>query len=209
MYISRPWGAELDVSPDNIEPLGLEAFESNMTQGSMGGGTLHPYFKALNVYAEAGEFYATIYSCKIACNYALGQQLAIWLANLRDTDIVNLTVLQLSSDVPCPALLGMLSAVANTKAKVNIRLDSIVLDTTAYFYLVADKITKGKLGALYIPSYAQQRNGDSSGPWRAMTDYYKFIVGNAVGKGILTDDEAKRLHDGIAVTIPDDRFPVT
>lgn len=202
------WGTDLIPRGENVDlNIGLESFNPDMNQRpSTTANDAMLNFKPVNIIVENGLFYATIYVCDSFDGSQTSQKLAIWLASLKDTDYVHLTLSSLLYEVPLPSLLGLMSAIASTKAKIDIHLDQIVADGLAYFYLLADKITKGTEGALFVPSYVDQREEDKSGPWKAVHDFYMWVVDEAITKGLLTADEASKLHRGSHVIIPDDRF---
>lgn len=199
------WGDDMISVDQPNHAVALESFTSGMTQGSIAGPP-HPFFKPINIVTEQGIHYATIYACKAVNGTTPCQQVAMWLAGLKETDQVHLTVSSLILDVPLFAILDLMAALSSTKAKINIYLDQIVSDGLAYFYLIADTIVPGHAGGMYIPSYADQREQDASGPWKAMHDFYKWVVSDATDRQLLTPEEADKLHRGSHVVIPMSRF---
>lgn len=204
-YLSG-WGDDLVRDPDfDNSNVGLESFNGEIAQGPSPTNPA-PWFKPINIRVENGVQYATIYVCDAFDGTVSSQQLAIWAAGLKDTDYVHLTVMSLLIDVPLQSLLSVMSALASTKATVEIHVDMVVTDGLAYFYLLADKITRGSEGALFIPSYVDQRDQDKSGPWKAVHDFYAWVVDDAVSRQILTEEEGSKLHRGSHVIVPNDRF---
>lgn len=209
MTMDLGWGAEFVPAYDN--PFGMESFLSegmeslNLAQGNQGAPTV-PWFNPVSIMNKKGVFYASIYICRLTDNMMLTQRLAIWLGTLMKTDHVKLSVSSTVTGIPFAALMTLLSALANTQAKVEIILDQIVMDGMAYFYLLADKITACHAGALFIQSYVDQRSEDTSATWKAVHDFYRWIVEDAVVRGLITAEEAERLHSGSHVEIPVDRF---
>jgi hypothetical protein len=165
-----------------------------------------PFFKPVNIMVEDGRHYGTIYVCGSGDQTIRAQQLAIWLSDLKATDQVFLTIASLQLDVYLPNLIGLMTALMSTEAQIHFYLDQIVADNLAYFYLLPVKVIKGSEGALFIPSYTKQRQEDASGSQRAVIDFYKWTVDNAVTTGRLTTEEADKLHRGSPVVIPDNRF---
>lgn len=205
MITQHAWGSDLVGVDHQNHAVALESFTAEMSQGPMSGPP-HPYFKPVNIVVENGLYYATIYVCKTVNGTTLGQQVAIWLSGLKDTDQIHLTVSSLVLDVPLFAMLDLMSALASTKAKVIIHLDQVVSDSLAYFYLIADQIIPGHGGGMFIPSYADQREQDTSGPWKAMHDFYKWVVDTATANTLLTPEDADKLHRGSHTVIPMSRF---
>ena len=195
------WGADLVTSSEGS--IGLESLDIEMTQGRP---VVETPFNPVNIVSENGLFYVTIYACKAWDHSIHCQALSMWLSGLKETDYIHLTIMSLEMDTPLFGLINLMSALTSTKATLDIHLDSIVFDTTAYFYLLADKITKGSEGALFIPSYILQRDQDMSASYRAMHDFYKWLIEEAVSKQLLTSDEASNLNRGSHVVVPDNRF---
>lgn len=199
------WGHDL-VSPFD-SPFGLESMSFGLEDGNIltQGPTprpIVPWFNPVSIVAEEGVFYASIYVCRLTDDKALTQRFAIWLNSLKETDHIKLSVSATISGIPFSALMSLLSALANTKAKIDIILDQIVMDGLAYFYLLADTILVRAAGALYIESYVEQRPEDMSATWKAIHDFYSWIVEDASVRGILTSEEAEALNGGTDV-VPD------
>jgi hypothetical protein len=203
MLTTIPWGQ--DIAPSQGDA-GLESFTlAGMTQGP--NGPVQPaFFKSMNIINESGKFYATLYACMAMDGSDNAQALAIWLSSLKATDCVHLTLASMQLDVPLTGIITLMNAVATTKARIVIHLDQLVGDGLAYFYLLATEVRKGVAGALYIPSYLDQRAEDASQSTKAVNGLYKWVVDNAVTTGRLTAEEASSLHRGKHVVIPDDRF---
>lgn len=197
-------------STDNS--VGLEYFEGIVqANGNVRGqlpGQVGPatYFNPANITIENGVYYATLYVCTLSNDGLLAQRLAIWFANLKETDHVKLSIASRMTNIPLVSLTTILSAIANTKATVEIMLDQIVIDGLAYFYLLAQKVCVRDCGALFIPSYIDNRSEDTSKPWRAVHDFFTWIVENAVTSGRLTHEEGERLNSGQHVIISGSRF---
>ena len=205
MFTQYDWGDDLLSHDYENTSIGLEAFKQDLSQGTCQSNP-YPFFKPVNIVVEKGIHYATLYVCQTLNGDNLTQQTAIWLSTLKETDAVHLTITSLANDVPLFAILDIMVAIANTRAKVTIHLNQIVVDSLAYFYLIVDEVEKGCAGALFIPSYVDQRDQDTSGPWKAIHDFYKHVVENAVAKGLLTTEEASKLDRGSHVVIPKVRF---
>lgn len=203
------WGHDL-VSPFESS-FGLESFHLGLesdqifNQGA-GDKPLAPWFNPASIIAEKGVFYVSLYICRLSDNMELAQRTAIWFGSLKETDHVKLSIASTVTGIPFSCLMTLLAAIANTKAKVEIILDQIVMDGLAYFYLLADKITARHAGGLFIESYVVQRKEDTSGTWKAVHDFYHWIVDDAVLRGILTKEEADSINSGSDVIIPMDRF---
>ena len=165
-----------------------------------------PYFNPINITRENGIYYVTLYVCCVDNDSMLAQRLAIWLGSLKETDHIKLSVAATLTNIPFAALVTVMGALANTKAKIEILLDQIVIDGLAYFYLLADKVTALECGGLFVPSYVDQRREDTSVPWKAVHDFYEWIVSDAIVYGRLTEEEAERLNAGAPVVIPTERF---
>lgn len=194
MEIKYTWGADL-VSEDN---LGLEALNDSF---------VHPCHRnPINIVVENGVIYVTAYVCGAMNHTPENQKFLIWLDSLKQTDYVKLSVSSVYMNIPIKNHLSLLAAIKRCKATIEIQLDTIVSDTLAYFYLVANKIKLGSSGALLIPSYLDSDKESKSGPWKAVHDFIQILVDDAELKGILTVDDATRLHDGKSVVIPNDRF---
>jgi len=190
------------------ENVGLENFngiDGTITQGP-GVPSLAPFFNPVNIAVENGIYYITIYVCAVDNTSVTAQRLAQWFGLLRETDHVKLTVASRMTNIPLACLTTVLGAIVNTRAVVEIIMDQIVIDGLAYFYLLAQKVCVRECGALFIPSYIENRSEDTSAPWRAVHDFYKWIVENAVTLGRLTQEEGERLTSGQHVVIPVGRF---
>lgn len=183
----------------------LAGVEGYITQGPGPNGPPQ-FFNPANITVANGIYYATIYVCTVSNDTQLAQRLAQWFGSLRETDHVRLTVCSRMTNIPLACLTTVLGAIANTKATVEIMLDQIVIDGLSYFYLLAQKICARECGSLFIPSYIENRSEDTSAPWRAVHDFYKWIVENAVNLGRLTQEEADRLNSGQHVVIPQGRI---
>ncbi len=202
MNITHGWGEELSfTSSDNA----LESYAPELLQGSKSS-SLEPHFKPVNIVADNGFYYASVYTCHTPDEAPLTQRLALWLASLKETDILRLSVFSILYDVNLPSLIHLMSALQATKAKLEMTLDHIVFDGLGYFYLLADGIIKGSEGALLLPSYLDQRGEDFSGPKKAIFDFFKWVVDKSVDKKFLTEEEALSLHKGNHVIIPENRF---
>ena len=122
---------------DAPSAMGLEAFqqavENQHTQGPMGAPA--PFFNPVNMSIKDGVYYVTIYACSLGDGSPRGTAFALWLASLKETDHVRLSVSSLLLGIPYTAIVGLLAAITNTPAKVEIMLDQIVNDVLAYFYL--------------------------------------------------------------------------
>jgi len=185
-----------------VSDAGLESLTpSDLSQGP--GGLPNPtgYFKPVNITVEQGVIYASLYVCCVTADENLEQSLAIWLNSLKETDHIKLSVSAMFTNIAYAQLISTLAAFANTKATVEILLDQIVIDGLAYFYLLADVITRKAGGGLYIPSYIDQRSEDVSAPHRAVHDLFRWIVEDAVKLGRLTQEQAERLHSGEHVVL--------
>jgi hypothetical protein len=198
------WGDDLITIDDNTG-IGLESLDQDLAQGQARPGDNVP-FKPVNIASENGLFYVTIYVCKTWDHSPYCQALSMWLSSLKETDHIHLTILSLESDTPLFGLINVMSALVATPATLEVHLDTIVFDTSAYFYLLADKINKGSEGALFIPSYVLQREQDVSASYRAMHDFYKWLIESAVEKNILTTEEGSSLNRGAHVVVPESRF---
>jgi len=187
---------------DNI---GLEYFDATISQGPTPPGGA-PYFNPTNITIENGVYYATIYVCVCDNDSLIAQRLALWFGSLKETDHVKLSIASRMTNIPLSRLTTVLGAIANTKATVEIMLDQIVIDGLAYFYLLAERVCVRECGALFIPSYIDNRVEDTSKPWQAVHDFYTWIVENAVSLGRLTQEEGDRLNRGQHVIIPKGRF---
>ena len=188
--------------------IGLESFvgvESEITQGP-GMNAPVPFFNPVNISVQNGIYYVTIYVCAVDNSSILSQRLAQWFGLLRDTDHVKLSIASRMTNIPLACLTTILGAIANTKAIVEIVMDQIVIDGLAYFYLLAPRVCVRECGALFIPSYIENRSEDTSAPWRAVHDFYKWIVETAVTFGRLTHEEGERLNSGQHVVVPSNRF---
>lgn len=203
MFEPIAWDAEF-VMQDG----GDVATESLITMGPDKNASPTGNSKPINITSDDGIFYATVYACHCQDNSVGQQQISIWLASLKDTDQVRLTVMSVCGDIDLMNTLALLTSLVSTKAKLSIYLDSIVCDNLAYFYLIPEKIIVGSEGALYIPSYSLTRSTDHSGSVKAILDFFKWITEEAAAKGILTQEEAMLLQDGTHVVIPTDRFNV-
>lgn len=199
-----PWGEGL-LSGDELTSVGLESLITNLEQGPRGK-SLAPYFKPVNIVTEDGIHYVTLYVCCLHDDDLAAQEVAIWFASLKQTDHVKLSVSSMYTPVSLSELITLMSAIASTKAKVEILLDQIVIDNLAYFYLIADVITHLDAGALFIPSYVVNRRDDNSVPWKAIHDFYDWIVDDAVQLGRLTAEEGEQLRTGHHVVLAEGRF---
>lgn len=179
-----------------------------LTQGPGDEGVV-PYFNPVNIITENGVHYVTIYVCYVGNDSILAQRLAIWLGSLKETDHIKLSVAALYTNIPFSSLITVMGALANTKAKIEILLDQIVIDGLAYFYLLADQVTAMEGGELFVPSYVDQRREDTSVPWKAVHDFYEWVVKDAVIKQWVTEEEAERLNAGSHVVVPYERFTAT
>lgn len=196
------WGEEFSFS---THEKALEDYAPELLQGGSKS-SLAPHFRPVNILADNGFYYASIYTCHTTDEAPLTQRLALWLASLKETDVLRLSVFAILNDVNLSSLIHLMSALQATKARLEMTLDHIVFDSLGYFYLLADQITKGSQGTLLLPSYLDQRGEDFSGPKKAIFDFFKWIVDQAVDKKFLTEDEALSLHKGNHVIIPDNRF---
>lgn len=196
------WGEEF-TSPKQEEA--LEHYGQEIMQGGAASNT-NPHFKPVNIVADNGFHYVSIYVCHTPDEAPLTQQLALWFASLKETDIVRLSVFSILYEVNLGELIHLMSAIQSTKATIEMTLDHIVFDSLGYFYLLADRVTKGSQGALLLPSYLDQRGEDFSGPKRAIFDFFKWIVDQAAEKQFLTQEEAQSIHKGNHVILPEDRF---
>jgi hypothetical protein len=203
------WGADL-ISPFEtqfgLEDFALESIESNVFTQGPGQAPALPWFNPASIVAEKGVFFVSLYVCRLSDDMSLAQRLAIWFGSLKETDHVKLSVASTVTGIPFSCLMTLLSAIANTKARVDIVLDQIVMDGLAYFYLLADKIIPCHAGGLFVPSFTEQRREDNSGSWRAVHDFYQWIVEDATARGTLTSEESAKLIDGLDVIVPLDRF---
>lgn len=209
----RAWGEDMVTPTDGI---GLESFGSpmgdltvhNPSQVTMGPVLVGSpgYFNPINISIENGVYYVTVYVCCVDNNSLLAQSLTLWFGSLKETDHVKLTVCSKITGIPPSALTTVLGALANTKATIEMILDQIVLDVLAYFYLLANKVTQKSCGALFIPSFIDQRSEDTSAPWKAVHDFYAWIVTDAVEAKRLSVEEGERLLGGEYVVIPQGRF---
>jgi len=194
---SIPWGQELISNQELVdagvalEALGLES----LTQGSQDP-LVASYFKPINIVVEKGLFYVHIYACQCWDGSDAIQELAMWLGSLKKTDTIKLTVSTLYPNIPLDALIALMGSLSATPAKIHIRLDTLVMDAMAYFYLLADKILVESEGALFIPSYVTQRNDDHSLPWKAIHDFYQWLTEDAVLRQRLSEDDAAKLNSG-------------
>lgn len=203
------WGDDL-VSPFN-DQFGLEDFamesldQSVFTQGP-GPAPVVPWFNPTSIVAEQGVYFVSLYICRLSDDAMLAQRMAIWFGSLKETDHVKLSIASSVTGIPFSCLMTLLSAMANTKAKIEIILDQIVMDGLAYFYLLADKINARAAGGLFVQSFVEQRRQDTSGTWKAVHDFYQWIVEDAAVRGLLTDEEAQSVIDGNDIIVPLDRF---
>lgn len=204
------WGYDLTApAPD----MGLESFisQDNVTTPSVftqgpGGAGLAPYFRPVNITVQNGVFHVSIYVCHVYAFEHIRQQLFVWFGERKETDLIELSVSSLITGIPYSCLISLLSSIVNTKAKVHILLDQLVCDGLAYFYLVADKIIKRDGGALFIPSYVENRVEDMSLPTKAVTDFFKWIVEDAKRIKLLTAEEEAQLHSGSYVILDTNRI---
>lgn len=185
---------------------GLESLDTLSFAQSKSVGNGVPFFNPVNIAVENGIYYVTIYACMVGDESILSQKLAIWLASLKETDHIKLSIAALKTGLPFDYLISTMAALANTKAKIEILLDQIVIDGLAYFYLLADEVTVLEGGALFIPSYVAHRSEDTSTPWKAVHDFYEWIVEDSVILGRLTEEEGQKLSSGTHVIIPVERF---
>lgn len=199
MTESYAWGADL---VPTIEA-GLESFDMSSLMGAC---PIPPQFKPVSIVVENGLYFANIYLCQTMDSSPMGQQVVLWLSSLKETDYVHLTLSSLFVDVPLRCSLAVIAALSATKATIDLHLDTMVMDQMAYLYLMIDKITVDACGALFVPSYVDQRSQDMSGPFRAVHDMFAWIVEEAVKMGRLTSEEAQRLQDGSHVIVPVERF---
>lgn len=200
------WGDDLIPTVDNI---GIESLDGQLTQGPSSDSKTPSYFNPINVVVENGIYYVNIYLCATHNNSAHKQKFLIWLASLKDTDYIKLTVSSLLIGVPIQHYIDILAAIRRSKATVDIQLDSIVTDELAYFYLIADKVTVGCCAGLFIPSYVDSRQEDKSTPWKVVHDFLSWIIEEAVTKSILTEEDADRLNSGKHVIIASAVFNTT
>jgi hypothetical protein len=203
------WGADL-ISPFEdkmgLEDFALENIETNVFAQGPSPEPVVPWFNPASIVAEKGVFFVSLYVCRLSDNMSLAQRLAIWFGSLKETDHVKLSVASTVTGIPFSCLMTLLSAVANTRAKVDIILDQIVMDGLAYFYLLADQIIPCHAGGLFVQSFVEQRREDNSGSWKAVHDFYHWIVEDATARGILTSEESEKLINGLDVIVPLDRF---
>lgn len=193
------WGSDL-VTDETGEP-GLEALAiAGIVQGNDKNYRMS-YFKPVNITVEQGVFYVSLYVCCLTDDAQLTQGLSIWLNGLKETDHIKLSVSAMFTNISYAGMISTLAAFANTKAKIEIILDQIVVDGLAYFYLLADQITRKVGGALFIPSYIDQRSEDVSAIHRAVHDLFRWIVEDAVTAGRLTQEQADRLNSGEHVVL--------
>lgn len=209
MYQNIPWGEDL-VSPinetiDENSGIGLEYLQSELTQGRSGC-PVPAFFKPVNIAVENGVYYVTIYVCQLFDQDLLTTQFALWLGSCKETDRIRLTVCSTITGIPNSCLIMLLTALANTKAQIEIMHDQIVMDNLAYFYLLADKIVARYGGGLFIPSYTEQRIEDASLPWKAVHDFFSWIVEDSVKRKLLTEEEGERLHKGSPVAFAPGRL---
>jgi hypothetical protein len=194
-----------ELQTESNDSVALESLSAQINQG--GPGLAFPTgFKPVNITVEQGCYYATLYVCCLDDGSELAQQVAVWLGTLGDNDHVHLTVLCLTQNVNLQYRLNLLAAFASTKATIEIHLDTLVMDSLAYFYLLADVVTPGSHGMLFVPSYNSQREEDVSRPWRAIHDFFCWLIEEAVTLGRLTAEEADTLNRGSHVTLPNTRF---
>jgi len=205
MRTNIKWGDDL-IAPEQSDDIALESLTAGITATATTNRQLAPYFNPINIVVEDGIHYVTLYACCVGSDEKLIERFSVWLSQLKETDCIKLSVSALVTGIPFSEFVDLLGAFANTKAQVDIQLDQIVVDGLAYFYLLADKVTKGYAGALFIPSYTVQREEHASAPWKAVHDLYKWIVEEAVSRGRLTEEEAERLHSGNSVVVPATRF---
>lgn len=199
------WGDDLLTSV--TDAIGLENLEANAN--NLNGTMFPPFFKPVNITIENGLFYVNIFVCQAHDQSMTAQQLAIWLGSLKETDYIHLTLSSLTLNIPLGMTVTLMSALMSTKATIDIHLDQIVMDGLGYFYLMADKVSVGDCGDLFVPSYVGQRQQDHSVPWKAIHDLFAMIVENAVTMGRLTQEEADRLNDGSHVAVPPSRFAIS
>lgn len=209
MSQENAWGAEFVTNFDS--PFGMESFLENQSapQSLIQGRpdqTIVPWFNPAHITVEKGVFYASLYVCRLADDMTLTQRLAVWFNSLKETDHVRLSVSATVTGIPFACLMTILSAIANTKAYVEIILDQIVMDGLAYFYLLADKISARHAGGLFLQSYVDQRREDTGNTWKAVHDFYQWIVEDAVLRGFVTAEEAAKINNGQDVELPVDRF---
>lgn len=199
------WGDDLAIKLSENDDMGLESFDAtDLTQGP-GQPDQAPWFKPVNISIKDGVYYVNIYVCQLTNQSVLAQSFTTWLASLKDSDRIRLTVSSIYANIPFSSIVTLMGAFANTPAKFEILLDQIVIDGLAYFYLLADKVIKMEGGALFIPSYLGGRKEDTSLTWNAVHDFYDWLIAEAVDLGRLTQEEADLLNDGKFVVIPDDR----
>jgi hypothetical protein len=185
--------------------MALESITSDLTQGPAVPAT-PSFFKPVNIAVKNGIHFVTIYACEMINREKSGQAILLFFESLKADDHVKLTISSTMMGLPIQVYLPLLGAISRCVAEIEIQLDSIVCDELAYFYLAAPKINKGTAGALYIPSYLDSRYEDKSVPWLAVNDFVAYLVDQAVARGLLTSDEANRLHGTKPVSIPNDRF---
>lgn len=159
------------------------------------------YFKPVVLTNKNGIYRLSIYANFTADGTKLSEQLLLFFKKLKETDEVKLTITSMTTNVPVFKYSNLISAIARCAASVEIQLDTMVDDELAYFYLAADKIKVGSMGDILIPAYCDQVPDDKSSQWKALHDFFAWIVDLAVERGILNGDEASELHQGGDIVI--------
>ena len=191
---------------EGSDEIALEFLTADIDQSGAPDDNGAPYFNPCNIAIEDGIYYASIYICSCRNDMVLSQRLALWFGSLSETDIVRLTVSSTLTGIPLTEWITVLAAINNTKAQVEIQLNQIVIDHLAYFYLMCKNVKVGFGGALFVPSYVDNRASDMSGPLRAISDFFQWIVEMALGRGRITQEEAERLMNGKHVVISKERL---
>ena len=200
------WVDELIPMPD-VMNIGLESFEA-FVQGQ-NTDTYPDYFKPVYITAKDGCYYATIHVCHLFDGTETAQSFKMWLATLKPTDQLHLTVMTFLSTLYPQSVLGLMTGLANTKANLIVYLDHVETTTAGYIYLLANEINVRVGGGLLLPSFVTGRPDDLSGPTRATLDFYAWLVDESVINHRLTVEQAALLKRGQSVVIDPTRLVTT
>ena len=178
---------------------GLEALSSENNSNT-------PKFDPISIVIESGIYYITFYGCTCVTNRHLVNGFISWLDMLKSTDVIKMSVLATRSDVPPVLYSNLLAAIKRCKAKIEIKLDTIVFDSLAYFYLASPFIKVGSAGALMIPSYTDKNLKYTTPREQATLSFVSSLVDNAFDRGIISSEDRDNLHSGMSVVVDNEKL---
>ena len=187
----KTWFEGLDIESD---VLGLESFD-------MGAFSKATTISPVSIVAENGIFYVTICACQLTDGTKPMEEFMIWLGSLMPTDHIRLSIITMSANVPYICFTQLLGALYRTKAHLEILMNTIVIDYTAYFYLVADTLTRGAMGNVLLLPYSPTSSDKTSMTYKVMISIIHLVLDKALSQGFLSDEDVSALHNGGSVIL--------